>query len=214
MQEITSSRERILKGIRNANLKVDKNKFKDIDHESNIYPSLSDELDIDFAENFTKRGGQFVFCNNENELAANIKALFEKRKLDAFIVKDKSLKQFCSHYGLAFEDEVKENNHNRISLGIADHLIARTGSIRVSGINNNGRELYFGTETLALIAYTNQMKGKIQDSIASIDFKNKEKVSSFYSYISGASRNSGFSIKTENGMYGPKEIILFMLDTN
>lgn len=210
MQEITTSRERVLKSVRNANLKVDKNEAKDIDHETAIYAESDDEALIVFAENFNSLGGQFIYCNSEKELAANLLAMQESQKVHTYVVKDGSLQKFCSHYQIRYQDKLTEHADRHAAMVIADHLIARNGCIGIDAGNESGRALNFACETMVVIAYADQIKSNLQESLAS----KKGQQSSFYSYISGPSRVRTMAGEASTTGHGPGELILFLIESN
>lgn len=211
MEEITTARERVFKNIRNANLKVDKNDVKDIDHETHIYPPVSDDLVIEFASQFNANGGQFVYCLNEKELASNLLAFIEERNIDFVSVQDNSLQQFCDHYQLQVTTERSNFVRDSVALVLAEHLIARTGSIQFSSKQTKGRSIYSSADYLLIIAYSDQIVKDIQTSIKKLK---KDPTSSIISYISGPSKTHELNDSFTNGVYGTKEVILFLLESN
>ena len=66
----STTREKILKKIRQALIHKTNQRFPSIDWDKNIYVSSEDSLEEQFANAFTKIGGQFIFCENELEFLA------------------------------------------------------------------------------------------------------------------------------------------------
>jgi L-lactate dehydrogenase complex protein LldG len=71
MQEITS-RENILKKLRQALIHKTPQRFPNIDWEKNVYRQTESSPEEEFATAFTKAGGQFVFCENELDFLENV----------------------------------------------------------------------------------------------------------------------------------------------
>ena len=78
MQDSTT-REKILKKIRQALIHKTNQRFPNIDWDKNIYVTSDESLEEQFAKSFTKIGGQFVFCENELEFLEHLVGLAEER---------------------------------------------------------------------------------------------------------------------------------------
>ncbi len=70
----SSSKENILKKIRQALSNPVPVPFPKSEGNSSVFQPLSEDLDITFASEFTKLQGKFAFCFDEKDFKAHIKA--------------------------------------------------------------------------------------------------------------------------------------------
>ena len=81
---VSSSKEIILKKIRQALAHPVPVPFSQSEGNSNVFQPSIKELEIEFAENLTGLTGRFSFCENEKELASQLNKLREALKLKSF----------------------------------------------------------------------------------------------------------------------------------
>ncbi|MDP2422782.1 MAG: hypothetical protein Q8M23_00400, partial [Bacteroidales bacterium] len=89
--EESTAREKVMKRVRNALIQKGSNPFPDLDLDSPIFQELNEPLDITFAEEFTRLGGKFVYCENEEELYSTLSLLTKANALAPIICRDESL---------------------------------------------------------------------------------------------------------------------------
>jgi L-lactate dehydrogenase complex protein LldG len=92
MQESTT-REKILKKIRQALIHHNPQPYPNIDWDKNVYARPDESLEEMFAHAFTQLGGQFVFCVNELEFLESILHLAEERSWKNFFCYEKQITQ-------------------------------------------------------------------------------------------------------------------------
>jgi len=73
------SKENILKKIRKALTNSTPIPFPQSNGNVTMFPDPQQELEIEFAEQFTKLQGKFVFCLNHQELAFQFNSLVKKQ---------------------------------------------------------------------------------------------------------------------------------------
>ena len=73
--EETTSREKVLKKLRDALISRSESPFPSLDLTSSVYKEIEDTLDITFAMEFSKVSGKFIYCENESDLKTNLAAL-------------------------------------------------------------------------------------------------------------------------------------------
>jgi hypothetical protein len=82
IQHTTTSKEKILKKVRQALIYKSKPKFSNIDLESNVYAQAQDVSILEtFARNFTKQKGQFIICDNQFDFIDKLITLTERHQL-------------------------------------------------------------------------------------------------------------------------------------
>src|SRR5689334_22911930 len=152
---VSPSKENILKKIRKALTSSTPLPFPQSDGASAVFPKPQQELEIEFAEQFTKLQGKFIFCLNQQELAFQFNSLVKKQGWKKIYCKDENLAgvidQQVSEYltsDLAGCD---------ISVTSCEALVARTGTIVLSSVRSSGRAASVYAPTHVCVAYTNQL---------------------------------------------------------
>ena len=64
MKESTS-KEKVLKKVRNALINKLENPFKDVDFTSNVFFQQKEGPEVEFATKLVENGGTFIYCENE-----------------------------------------------------------------------------------------------------------------------------------------------------
>src|SRR5947207_15721014 len=76
---VSPSKENILKKIRKALTHSTPLPFPKSEGTNSVFPPPQQELEIEFAEQFTKLQGKFIFCLNHQELAFQLNSLVRKQ---------------------------------------------------------------------------------------------------------------------------------------
>lgn len=211
MQE-TTSREKILKKIRNALInKTDKPAIP-IDYESDIYISTGESLDLVFAKEFTNIAGKFVYCQNENEFISLLISLINEKRWGKIFCIDEVLKSFLKHGGISFTCEEADFKNMKVGITRCEYLIARLGSVMVSSKQASGRRLNIFPESHIVLAYSSQLVPDIKDALKNIRKKYEIDFPSLISVISGPSRTADIEKTLVMGAHGPKDLYVFLID--
>src|ERR1700745_158169 len=98
---ISPSRENILKKIRKALNESTPLPFPQSEGNNPVFQPLQQDLEIEFAEQFTKLQGKFIFCLNQQELAFQFNSLVRKQGWKKIFCKDENLVK-------AIDDQISE----------------------------------------------------------------------------------------------------------
>jgi len=201
---IKTARENILKKIRQALSNPVPLPFPLSEGANNVYQSASDELDIIFAEEFTKLQGKFVFCINEKDMQSQLEKLISAKEwAKIYCNEDKWNEQFSNTINL-------ESCH--ASITGCECLVARTGTIVMSAAQQSGRTVSVYAPIHICIAYTHQLVYDIKDALQLIKEKYKGNIPSLITFASGPSRTADIEKTLVTGVHGPKEVYLFLVD--
>jgi L-lactate dehydrogenase complex protein LldG len=178
----------------------------------NFKPSRQD-LDIEFAENFTGLQGRFSFCENEKELVRQLETLFAKRDWKNIFLKDGALGESLKNNGLKIE---YSQNLEACDAAITscEYLVARTGSIVLSTAQQSGRTVSVYAPVHICVAYANQLVYDIKDGLALLQTKYANKLPSLITFATGPSRTADIEKTLVTGVHGPKEVFCFLLETS
>lgn len=209
--EESTSREKVLKKVRHALIYKTDNPFPKVDFDSPVYQKMNETSDVNFAQEFTKVGGVFIYCENETELATTLSALHTECEWQNIYCAEPELQYILTQAGVPFESD--EDSLQQISVGITgcEFLIARLGSIMVS--SKTSRRLNVYPEIHVVIAYVNQLVDDLKDAFVAVQTKYSGKLPSMLSVITGPSRTADIEKTLVMGAHGPRELFLILVET-
>jgi len=208
----TTSREKILKKIRNALINKTDKPAVPVDYESDIYLTTDESLDLVFAKEFTTIAGKFVYCQNENEFIAILRSLINEEEWGKIFCIDEVLKSFLKHGGISFTCEEADFINIKVGITRCEYLIARLGSVMVSSKQASGRRLNIFPESHIVLAYASQLVPDIKHALKNIRKKYKDNFPSLVSIISGPSRTADIEKTLVMGAHGPRNLYVFLID--
>jgi L-lactate dehydrogenase complex protein LldG len=209
---VSTSKENILKKIRKALSQSTPLPFPKSEGTESVFQPLQQEMAVEFAEQFSKLQGRFVFCINEQELAFQLNSLIKKQDWQkVYCVEDKLVNSFVNHLG----DRLVKTDlaHCDVSITGCETLVARTGTIVLSAAQDSGRTVSVYAPIHICIAYTNQMVYDLKDALQGIKEKYGEKLPSLISFATGPSRTADIEKTLVVGVHGPKEVYLFLVES-
>ncbi len=211
MEEITS-REKILKKVRNALISKSDETFFDVDFESPIYENQNESLDITFAKEFTQVNGKFVYCENEEEFISTLQLLVTSNNWKNIFTLEEKTKTLLSKGGISYNSDQKDFLKTNIGITLCEFLVARLGSIVVSSAMASGRRLNVFPEIHLILAYSSQLVYDVKEALIKLGKKYDKNLPSMISVITGPSRTADIEKTLVLGAHGPKEVYVFLID--
>ena len=208
----TTSREKVLKRIRNALISKTENPYPSLDMDSSVYHDFSEPIDITFAQQFVKAGGRFVYCENESELKNNLLSLVAEKQLDHVFCLDPAITEILNKTGISCSANPGKFSESLTTITGCEFLIARYGSIVVSSKQSSGRRANIFPEMHIVVANTRQIVPDIKDALRGLREKYETALPSLISLITGPSRTADIEKTLVMGAHGPKEVYVFLLD--
>ncbi|PLX13555.1 MAG: hypothetical protein C0598_03260 [Marinilabiliales bacterium] len=210
--EDSTTKEKILKNVRNALIAKNENPFSDIDFKSEVLQQLSDDPAIVFVNKLQENGGNFVYCENELDFTDKIKLLLNDKKWDSIYSLDEKLISLLSAAGINVKSSEDDFNSQIAGISRCDFLIARFGSIMVSSALASGRKMFVYPETHIVLATMSQIVNELKDAIKGMKKKYPSRLPSQMTVISGPSRTADIEKTLVMGAHGPKELLVFVVD--
>jgi len=209
--EESTSREKVLKKVRHALIYKTDNPFPQVDFESAVYMPMTDTPDVNFAQELTKVGGVFIYCENESEVASTLSALYTECKWHNIYCAEPEFQYLLTQAAVPFNSD--EESIQKISVGITgcEFIIARLGSIMVS--SKTSRRLNVYPEIHVVIAYADQLVDDLKDAFEAVQKKYSGKIPSLLSVITGPSRTADIEKTLVMGAHGPKELFVILVET-
>lgn len=209
--KVSSSKEKILKKIREALSNPVPLPFPKSEGVASVFKSQEDEPELIFAEEFTKLMGKFAFCMNDADLKFQLKSLVAQKKWDHIFCIEKKL------VGLFEGDGFPKINQTAladcdVSVTSCHYLVARTGAIVMSSAQESGRTVSAYAPVHICIAYVDQLVFDTRDALKSMKATYGNKLPSFITFAAGPSRTADIEKTLVVGVHGPKEVYVFLVD--
>ncbi|MET0638328.1 MAG: LUD domain-containing protein [Chitinophagaceae bacterium] len=205
------SKENILKKIRKALSESTPLPFPKSEGSDSVFQPSSQEPEVEFAEQFTKLQGRFVFCINEQELAFQLNSLVMKMDWQKVYCLEPDL---LPHMPPGFSDRLVKNNLAGCDVSITgcESLVARTGSIVMSAAQPSGRNTSVYAPIHICIAFTSQLVYDVKDALQRVKDKYQDHLPSLITFATGPSRTADIEKTLVVGVHGPKEVYVFLIE--
>lgn len=208
---VSPSKENILKKIRKALSQSTPLPFPQSEGSNSVFHPLQQEPEIEFAEQFTKLQGKFIYCINRQELAFQLGSLIKKKDWQkVYCVEDKLIESVAAQ----ISERINKTDLAGCDVSITgcEYLVARTGSIVMSSGQASGRNTSVYAPIHICIAYTNQLVYDIKDALHAAKEKYGANLPSLITFATGPSRTADIEKTLVVGVHGPKEVFLFLVE--
>jgi L-lactate dehydrogenase complex protein LldG len=206
----SSSKERILKKIREALSNPVPLPFPKSEGMNSVFQPQSDDLEIVFAEEFTKLLGKFAFCLSEKDMVLQLQRLVAERKWENIYCAEERLLKIIGDGKISLNKSTLADCD--ASVTTCKFLVARTGAIVMTSGQQGGRTVSAYAPVHICIAYTNQLVYDTRDALKSIKAAGNDNIPSFITFAAGPSRTADIEKTLVVGVHGPKEVYLFLID--
>jgi L-lactate dehydrogenase complex protein LldG len=209
--QISPAKENILKRIRQALINPTPVPFPQSEGNSSPYSAPAQENEIEFAENFGRIQGRFLYCTNTEELIKLLTELINRQGWAQVFCRESRLLHLLNEpfKGLLINEDLPDAD---VSITGCEALIARTGSILMSSVQESGRLVSVYAPVHICIAWTDQLFYDIREGLDMLMEKYKNKMPSFITMASGPSRTADIEKTLVVGVHGPKEVYVFLVE--
>jgi L-lactate dehydrogenase complex protein LldG len=208
---ISPSKENILKKIRKALSQSTPLPFPKSEGTESVFHPLSQEPELEFAEQFTKLQGRFIFCINQQELAFQLNSLIRKADWNKVYCIEENL---IASVADQLADRLVKTDlaHCDVSITGCEYLVARTGSVVMSASQASGRNASVYAPVHICIAYSHQLVYDVKDALQGIKDKYGSNIPSLITFATGPSRTADIEKTLVVGVHGPKEVYVFLVE--
>ncbi len=210
--EESTSREKILKKVRDALIEKTEAPYPIIDQDSSVYRDMTEPLDITFAEALVKISGKFVYCESEDEFTGSLKSFILEKDWGVLYCQDPVIHELLKKGGIPFEADPEAMLEARIGITRCEALIARLGTVLVSSRLSPGRRITVYPEIHLVLGYASQLVPDLKQALSGIKKKYRDFYPSMVSLITGPSRTADIEKTLVMGAHGPKELYVFLID--
>lgn len=207
----TTPKERMLKKIRKALLEKRDNPYPNLE-DTPLYEKYTDHIDLLFAEQLTAVAGNFIFCEDDLQLAENLLHLAEEKNWRKIYCWEPAMQALLSKYEFPHYTTDTDFLDAEVGITSCEALVARNGSVLLSNANPSGRRLSIYPNVHIVIAYTSQLVLDLKDAFKILKLKYPESSPTMVSNITGPSRTADIEKTLVLGAHGPKELYVFLLE--
>jgi L-lactate dehydrogenase complex protein LldG len=210
---VSSGKENILKKIRKALSESTPIPFPQSEGNHSVFQPSRQELEVEFAEQFSRLQGKFVFCIDSNELVTQLRALAGHQSWKKIVCREGKLQNLLKGQGFTAYGESGLADCDA-AITSCEALVARTGSIVMStgGGNASGRTVSVYAPVHICIAWSDQLVYDIKDCLISLKEKYQQQMPSLITFATGPSRTADIEKTLVVGVHGPREVYLFLVD--
>jgi L-lactate dehydrogenase complex protein LldG len=209
---VSPAKENMLKRIREALALTTPMPFPQSEKNQAVYPSLSQEREIQFAEQFTQLQGKFIYCINRQELAFQFASLVRKQDWSPIFCAEQKLIDMLGE-PLSERLTTTDLAGCQVSVTGCEYLVARTGSIVLSSVQQQGRTASVYAPIHICIAFVDQLVDDIKDALVAAREKHGTQFPSLLTLATGPSRTADIEKTLVVGVHGPKEVYLFLVES-
>jgi len=209
--KVSSAKENILKRIRQALSQSTPIPFPQSEGNHSVFTAATQDPEIEFAEQFSRLQGKFIFCMDHRELATQLKAVAGHNGWKKLYCREDKLKTLLKDHGFDGFSQVELKDCDG-AVTTCELLIARTGSIVLSAAQASGRTVSVYAPIHICIAYTDQLVYDIRDGLVALKEKYQGQLPSLITFATGPSRTADIEKTLVVGVHGPKEVYLFLVD--
>jgi L-lactate dehydrogenase complex protein LldG len=209
---VSPSKENMLKKIRKALSQSTPLPFPKSEGNESVFQPEQQEKEIEFAEQFTKLQGRFIYCINQQELAFQLSSLVKKMDWQKVYCLENELIKVA---GPQLLDRIVKTDLANCDVSITgcECLVARTGSIVMSSAQRSGRTTSVYAPIHICIAYSNQLVYDVKDALQLVKDKYNNVIPSLITFATGPSRTADIEKTLVVGVHGPKEVYLFLVES-
>lgn len=208
---VSPSKENILKRIRKALSHSTPLPFPQSEGTQSVFHPLQQEPEVEFAEQFTRLQGKFIYCINHQELSFQLTSLIKKQDWKKIFCPDDRL---LGSAASQLEDRLTRDDLAGCDASVTgcEYLVARTGSIVLSAAQAGGRSASVYAPIHICIAYTSQLVYDIRDALQAVREKYGAAIPSLVTFATGPSRTADIEKTLVVGVHGPAEVYLFLVE--
>jgi L-lactate dehydrogenase complex protein LldG len=208
---VSPAKENILKKIRKALSQSTPLPFPGSEGSNTVFAHSGQELAIEFAEQFSRLLGKFVYCADNAELIEQLAAIVTHEKWSKLYCNDSAIKQMlpAELFERMYTDDLAGCD---AALTGCECLVARTGSMALSARQESGRTVSVYAPIHICIAYSSQLVYDVKDALQLMKDKYGANLPSLMTFATGPSRTADIEKTLVVGVHGPKEVYVFLVE--
>lgn len=210
--EESTSREKILKRIRNALIKSSELPYSNLDYDSEVFQVTGDPVEIRFATALNAASGKFIYCESDAEFVHKLHYLIQDKQWNSVYCAEPRVEELLKAGKIPYATGQEKLRVSVAGVTQCEFLIARLGSVMVSSAQLSGRRSFGFPDTHIVLAYTSQLVDDLKNALVEIKRKYEGRLPSLITVITGPSRTADIEKTLVMGAHGPKELFVFLVE--
>lgn len=210
-----TNKEQILAKVRSAILEKDENHFSTINLQDDTWIPFKEEdgNEFTFIERFKENGGIFMYFEKMEHFKEAMKQFIEENNWSPILSTSPLIKEIFADTDIEFHDDYNNLERKKnVSLIDCECLIAQTGSIMVSEATAGSIAAYSFADVLLVLARPSQFVNRIKDAFLLLKEKYEDNQPKSMTIISGVSRSTEMENTLVTGVFGCKQLALFLVE--
>jgi len=209
----STSKEKILKAIRNALAETDHSKkIMDIDTKTSIFPPIEEFPEVHFAKRLEQNHGRFIYCTNVFEAMINLKHIITENKYDSIYTNEPDIEHFLKESEIIYFNYEQGLKKVQAVITLCECLVARFGSVVMSSRLLTGRKAHTVPEAHIVIAFRGQIFNEISSAFQFLKNKYGNEMPSMITFITGPSRTDAIHGEFVYGVNGAANLYVLYID--
>lgn len=122
----------------------------------------NDPIDVLFAKNFNAGGGQFFYCEGEQEALESLKEIVQNEQLSQVICFENKLQSYLNRLNVKHTSAIGSSDFSFIE---CEYLVAYDGAIMLSSHQTSGRKLNELPDNFIIYAKPKQLVSNISEAL-------------------------------------------------
>lgn len=184
--------------------------FPQSEGNNSVFQPPADDLEVLFAEHFTRLQGKFVYCADHRELGLQLKGLIGQMQWKEVFCREKGWLEIMQEWQITPSKRTLPECD--VAITGCELLVARTGSIMMSAAQESGRTTSVYAPVHICIAYTRQLVYDVKDALQFVKEKYGNRLPGLVTFATGPSRTADIEKTLVVGVHGPKDVFVFLVE--
>ncbi|HPE86368.1 MAG: hypothetical protein EOL88_06950 [Bacteroidia bacterium] len=206
------SKEKVLREVRNSLISRVDNPYSSSDTALPVFPELSDDAAVVFADNLTQQGARFVYCSSVEEFMETVYLVAHQYHWNEVVCHEAQVREILDAIGIKHTESFDPES-NFIYVTSCEAIIARHGSILLSSAQPLSRKALALANTQVIFALASQLHSDLQPALKAIRTKYKQKLPAFLTSVTGPATFKSPSVRAIPAPTGINDLVVFLIDT-
>lgn len=181
------------------------------DVKADIFCTPDEDMEVEFAKNFTENGGKLIFCETDDDLLENLLQAIDKFGWNDIYCDNPSVVSILHEAGIHYKSNIGNLTSVNFSMTRCDALIAKNGCIVMSSESDKKGKLSTITKNHIVFASIDQIVPDIKAAFDRMKKKGNNKLPDNITMVSCPSVTTAFENKINVGAQGSNSLYLFLL---
>lgn len=206
----STNREKVLKKIRTSLLTKTDNPFPKISFDNQLFNLTDEDLLLVFADKCEEAGIKFFLIENELEFMDSVVNLGVQYKWKKIVCVEDGISNLLTECELPHLISTDDLDSMEVAIGSCECLIARTGSVLISSLQQS-RSIPSYAPFHLILARASQITLDLKDALSWLKYK-YPKLPSMLTILTGPGKSIDLEGNLVMGAHGPKQLYVFVID--